>query len=110
MNENALSVASGMPKTTVRRMRLGEVAAQIDSVEKVAKAFRLRACDILDPDLTRRLQAGEPLRMGEPKPPVMAEDDWRALSPRARALVEELCRRGPGRANQRRRHHLAAGY
>lgn len=86
-----VSVASGVAATSVRRFMLEEAAAQIDSVEKVAHIFDIRACDILDPDLTRRLQTGEPLRMGEPKPPVMAEDDWKALSPRARALVEELC-------------------
>ncbi len=74
-------------------MRLDEGAAQIDSVEKVAKAFKLRACDILDPDLLKRLAAGEPLRMGEPRPPVMPDEEWRAMSPRARALVEDLCTR-----------------
>lgn len=92
-SEHSLSVSASLPKTSVRRMRLAEGAAQIDSVEKVAKAFRLRTCDILDPDLITRLKAGEPLRMGEPKPPVMPEADWRAMSPRARALVEDLCAR-----------------
>lgn len=93
VKEHPLSVQSGLPKTSVRRMRLGEGAAQIDSVEKVAKAFKLRACDILDPDLVRRLEAGEPLRMGEPQPPVMSDSDWKALTPRTRAFVEDLCGR-----------------
>lgn len=88
-----LGSAAGLGPTNVGRFRRGDVAAQIDSVEKVAKAFKLRACDILDPDLLKRLAAGEPLRMGEPKPPVMPEEDWRAMSPRARALVEDLCAR-----------------
>ena len=60
LSEHALSVISNVPKTTIRRMRLNEGAAQIDSVEKIAKAFKLRACDILDPDLLKRLAAGEP--------------------------------------------------
>lgn len=93
LTEHSLSMLADVPKTTIRRMRLDEGAAQIDSVEKVAKAFKLRACDILDPDLLKRLAAGEPLRMGEPRPPVMPDEDWRALSPRARALVEDLCAR-----------------
>ena len=93
LSEHSLSVQSNVPKTTIRRIRLNEGAAQIDSVEKIAKAFKLRACDILDPDLLKRLAAGEPLRMGEPRPPVMPEEDWRTMSPRARALVEDLCAR-----------------
>lgn len=93
LSEHSLSVLANVPKTTIRRIRLNEGAAQIDSVEKVAKAFKLRACDILDPDLLKRLAAGEPLRMGEPRPPVMPDEDWRAMSPRARALVEDLCAR-----------------
>lgn len=88
-----LGSAAGLGPTNVGRFRRGDVAAQIDSVEKVAKAFKLRACDILDPDLLKRLAAGEPLRMGEPRPPVMPNEDWRAMSPRARALVEDLCAR-----------------
>lgn len=72
-------------------MRLNESAAQIDKVEQVASLFKLRACDLLDPDLARRAQAGEPLRMGEPRPPAMTEEQWRALSPRTRAFIEELC-------------------
>lgn len=91
MSEHGLSIKSGVPKTSIRRARLNEGAAQIDTVEKVAKAFNLRACDILDPDLTRRLEAKEPLRMGEHRLPVMSEADWKALSPRTRAFVEELC-------------------
>ncbi|MBP9149227.1 MAG: hypothetical protein KBG00_10645 [Rhodoferax sp.] len=86
-----VSKASGIAPTTVRRAMNGEVAAQIDSVEEIAKSFRLRACDILDPDLIRRLEAKEPLRMGEHRLPVMPEADWKALSPRTRAFVEELC-------------------
>ena len=86
-----LGAVSGVAPSGIRRFQLGEVAAQIDNVEKVAKVFKLRACDILDPDLITRLKAGEPLRMGEPQPPVMPEADWRALSPRARAFVEEFC-------------------
>lgn len=70
---------------------LEEAAAQIDSVQKVGKIFGLRACDMLDPDLRKRLAAGEPLRMGEPQPPVMPDSDWKALTPRTRAFVEELC-------------------
>ena len=93
LSEHALSTSAGLPKTTIRRMRLCEGAAQIDSVEKVARAFKLRACDILDPDLLKRMSAGEPLRMGEPRPPVMPDEDWRAMPPRARALVEDLCAR-----------------
>lgn len=89
--EHPLSVSAKVPKTTIRRMRLNEGAAQIDSLEKVAKAFGLRACDMLDPDLRKRLAAGEPLRMGEPQPPLMPESDWKALTPRTRAFVEELC-------------------
>jgi hypothetical protein len=91
MSEHALSIKSTAPKTSIRRARLNEGAAQIDTVEKVAKAFQLRACDILDPDLIKRLDAGEPLRMGEHKPPVMSEADWKAIPPRTRAFVEELC-------------------
>ncbi len=90
-NENSFAARSGAAKTTVRRMRLNESAAQIDKVEQVAALFRLRACDLLDPDLARRARDKEPLRMSEPRPPVMSEDQWRALSPRARAFVEELC-------------------
>lgn len=89
--ENSFAARSGAAKTTVRRMRLNESAAQIDKVEQVAALFRLRACDLLDPDLARRAATGEPLRMGEPRPPVMADDQWRALSPRTRAFVEDLC-------------------
>lgn len=91
MNENALSVSSGVPKTTVRRMRLGEGMPQIDNVERVALAFKLRACDLLDPDLARRVEAGEARRMTQAKPPVITEEDWRRLSPRTRALVEDVC-------------------
>lgn len=92
-SQQKLGVAAGLGATNVGRFRRGDVAAQIDSVEKVAKAFKLRACDILDPDLLKRLAAGEPLRMGEPRPPVMPDEEWRAMSPRARALVEDLCTR-----------------
>lgn len=90
-NENSFAARSGAAKTTVRRMRLNESAAQIDKVEQVAALFKLRACDLLDPDLARRAKDKEPLRMGEPRPPVMSEEQWRALTPRARAFVEELC-------------------
>lgn len=89
--ENSFAARSGAAKTTVRRMRLNESAAQIDKVEQVAALFKLRACDLLDPDLARRAKAGEPLRMSEPRPPVMADDQWRAMSPRTRAFVEDLC-------------------
>lgn len=34
-----------------------------------------------------------PAGLGEPRPPVMAEKDWKALFPRTRALVEDLCAR-----------------
>ena len=85
-----LASVAGLGSTNVGRFRRGEVAAQIDSVEKVARAFRLRACDILDPDLLKRMVAGEPLRMGEPKPPAMPEADWRRMSSRTRALIEEI--------------------
>ncbi|MGY8903223.1 MAG: hypothetical protein ACKVIH_01580 [Burkholderiales bacterium] len=88
-----LGQAAGIGPSNIRRFQHAEVAPQIDSVEKVAKAFKLRACDLLDPDLLRRLKAGEPLRLAEPKPPTMSEEDWRALSPRARALVEDICAR-----------------
>lgn len=86
-----LGKVAGVGATNIGRFKRGSVAAQIDSVEKVAKVFKLRACDILDPDLKHRLENGEPLRMGEPRPPAMAEGDWRALSPRTRAFVEDLC-------------------
>jgi len=86
MSEHALSVKAGIPKISIRRARLNEGAAQIDTVEKVARAFELRACDILDPDLIKRLEAKEPLRMGEHRPPVMSEADWKAMSPRTRAF------------------------
>jgi len=88
-----LGSVAGLGATNIGRFRRGDVAAQIDSVEKVAKAFKLRPCDILDPDLLKRMEAGEPLRMGEPKPPAMPEADWRRMSSRARALVEDLCER-----------------
>lgn len=88
-----VSTASGVGPTSVRRFMLEEAAAQIDSVEKVAGVFKLRTCDILDPDLIRRLEAKEPLRMGEHRLPVMPEADWKALSPRTRALLEDLCQR-----------------
>jgi transcriptional regulator with XRE-family HTH domain len=85
-----LGAAAGIGPSNIRRFQRGEVAPQIDSVEKVAKAFKLRPCDILDPDLLKRMSAGEPLRMGEPKPPVMPEADWRRMSSRTRALIEEI--------------------
>lgn len=90
-NENSFAARSGAAKTTVRRMRLNESAAQIDKVEQVAALFRMRACDLLDPDLARRVAANEPLRLAEPRPPVISEAQWRTLSPRTRAFVEELC-------------------
>jgi hypothetical protein len=65
--------------------------ARIDSVEKVARAFRLRACDILDPDLVKRLAANQPLRMPEPTPPVMSPEEWKQLPALARAFVEDFC-------------------
>lgn len=92
-SHSRLGAAAGLGSTNIGRMKRGEVAAQIDTVEKVAKAFRLRACDVLDPELPRRMARGEPLRMGEPRPPVVPEKDWQALSPRTRALVEDLCAR-----------------
>jgi len=88
-----VGTAAGLGASNVGRMRRGEVASQIDSVEKVARAFRLRACDLLDPELAKRLEEGQPLRAGEPRPPTMPEDEWRALSPRTRAFVEDLCSR-----------------
>lgn len=88
-----LSLATGLGPSAIRRYQFAEVAAQIDSVEKVAKAFKIRTCDILDPDMLKRLAAGEPLRLGEPRPPAMPEEQWRALSPRSRALVEDICAR-----------------
>lgn len=92
-SHSRLGAVAGLGPTNIGRMKRGEVAAQIDTVEKIAKAFRLRACDVLDPELSKRLVRGEPLRMGEPRPPVVPEKDWQALSPRARALVEDLCAR-----------------
>ena len=90
-SHSRLGAAAGLGPTNIGRMKRGEVAAQIDTVEKIAKAFRLRACDILDPELSKRIARGEVLRMGEHRPPVIPEKDWQALSPRTRALVEDLC-------------------
>jgi hypothetical protein len=91
MNENSFAAHFKLPKSNLRKMRLSEANMRMSTVEEVAVALRLRACDLLDPDLARRAATGEPLRMGEPRPPVMADDQWRALSPRARAFVEDLC-------------------
>lgn len=91
IKEHPLSISSGVPKTSIRRIRLGEGSAQIDSVEKVAKSFNLRACDLLDPNLKQRIATGDALRMGQPRPPSMSEDEWKSVSPRARALVEDIC-------------------
>lgn len=91
MNENSFAAHFKLPKSNLRKMRLSEANMRMSTVEEVAVALRLRACDLLDPDLARRAMVGEPLRMGEPRPPVMADDQWRALSPRTRAFVEDLC-------------------
>ena len=91
MNENSFAAHYKLPKTNLRKMRLSEANMRMSTVEEVAIALRLRACDLLDPDLASRAKAGEPLRMGEPRPPIMADEQWRALSPRARAFGEDLC-------------------
>ena len=91
MTENAFTAHYKLPKSNFRKMRLSEADPRVGTVEEVAQSLKLRACDLLDPDLARRMAAGEPLRMGEPRPPVMPDEQWRALSPRARAFVEELC-------------------
>lgn len=92
-NENAFSVEYKVPKSNLRKMRLGIGSAGIDTIEELATALRLTAYDLLDPDLAQRARAGEPLRMSQAKPPVIAEDDWKKLSPRTRALIEEICAR-----------------
>lgn len=91
MNENAFAAHYKIPKSNLRKMRLKESNMRIGTVGEIAKQLKLRACDLLDPDLSRRVAAGEPLRMGEPRPPVLTDEQWRALSPRLRAFVEELC-------------------
>lgn len=88
-----LGAKAKVPPTTVGRARRGEVAAQVDTVERLAAAFKLRACDLLDPDLKRRLERGEPLRMTELRPPAMSADDWARLTPRTRALIEDVAAR-----------------
>lgn len=91
MNENSFAAHHKLPKSNLRKMRLSEANMRMGTVEEVARALHLRACDLLDPDLARRAKDKEPLRMGEPRPPVMSDEQWRALTPRARAFVEELC-------------------
>ena len=93
LSEHSLSTRSGVPKSTIRRMRLEEGDARIDNVESVANAFRLRACDLLDPGLANRVRERQPLRMAEPRPPVVSEEAWRQLSPRARAFIEDVCQK-----------------
>lgn len=91
--QQRLSAASGVGQTNIGRIRRGEVAAQVDTVERIASAFKLRACDLLDPGLKERLARGEPLRMSEVRPPAMSDEDWARLSPRTRALIEDVARR-----------------
>lgn len=91
LNENAFAATHKVAKSNLRKMRLKEANTRIGTVEELANALRLRACDLLDPDLARRVDEGEPLRMGEPQPPAMTDAQWRALSPRTRAFIEDLC-------------------
>lgn len=88
-----LGTKAHVPPTTVGRVRRGEVAAQVDTVDRLASAFKLRACDLLDPGLKERLARGQPLRMSEVRPPAMSDEDWARLSPRTRALIEDVARR-----------------
>lgn len=91
MNENAFAARYKLPKSNFRKMRLSEANTRIGTIDELASALRMRACDLLDPDLARRVAANEPLRLAEPRPPVISEAQWRTLSPRTRAFVEELC-------------------
>lgn len=92
-NENAFSVEYKVPKSNLRKMRLGITSVGTDTIDELATALRIRACDLLDPDLAQRVRSGEPLRMSQAKPPVIPEGDWKKLSPRTRALVEDICAR-----------------
>jgi transcriptional regulator with XRE-family HTH domain len=57
-SQQTLGKASGVGQTSIGRMRRGEGSATIDNVQKVAKAFRLTASDLLDPRLLSRVQVG----------------------------------------------------
>jgi DNA-binding phage protein len=86
-----VATETGLGPTAVRRWINEEAAAQIDSVEKVAKAFKLRAADMLDPGLADRLERGEPPAVLEPAPPVVELAEWMRMAPMARAFVEDFC-------------------
>ena len=51
-----LSKKTGVGQTTVGRIRRAEGAATIDNVELLAKAFHLRACDLLDARLQEKIK------------------------------------------------------
>lgn len=54
MNENSFAAHFKLPKSNLRKMRLSEANMRMSTVEEVAVALRLRACDLLDPDLARQ--------------------------------------------------------
>lgn len=89
-NPNVLAVKTGESVSTIRRIANGIGNARIDSIDVVARAFRLRACDLLDPSLAERVGKDPDLKISQPRPPITTQDEWRALTPAVRALVEEL--------------------
>ena len=54
-SQKLLFAASGVPTSTVGRLRRGEVAATLDTVEALARAFRVSIPDLLDARLLARL-------------------------------------------------------
>lgn len=89
-SSDAVAQRSGVGKTNVHRMRKATNAAQIDTVGAVASAFRLRACDLLDPGLAARVIKEESLRMSEARPPEIDVQTWARTPSMLRALVEDL--------------------
>jgi transcriptional regulator with XRE-family HTH domain len=59
-SQKLLFKTTGVATSTVGRIRRGEVAATLDNIEALAKAFRLTVSQMLDPRLTRSLEGLPP--------------------------------------------------
>lgn len=59
-SQGLLNKKSGVPTSTIGRIRRAEVAATVDNVEELARAFKLSAADLLDPLLPKRLKLTVP--------------------------------------------------
>lgn len=60
-SQKLLFKSTGVTTSTIGRIRRAEVAATLDNIEALAKAFKVTPSDMLDPSLPASLDARGPL-------------------------------------------------